>query len=202
MKADKLKKQQVLHLADQHGILRPRDLVRHGISPSYLARLYHRGYVEKIGRGLYTLPKREFGEDYSLAQASKQLPNGVICLLTALRFHKLTTQIPHEVWIAINSKARHPVNDTIRLRLVWLSGKVLTSGVDKHRVDGVEVRIFNPAKTVADCFKFRNKIGIDVAIEALRDCRSQKKCTIRELLKFARICRVEHVIKPYLEATA
>jgi len=126
----------------------------------------------------------------------------VVCLLTALRFHGLTTQSPHEVWLAIGSKTWLPQVDHPTLRFVRLSARALEAGVEEHSIEGVIVRVYNPAKTVADCFKYRNKIGLDVALEALRDCRRQRKCTNDELWHYAKICRVANVMRPYMEATA
>ena len=137
-----------------------------------------------------------------LAQASVRVPHGVVCLLSALRFHGLTTQNPAEVWMAIDRKARAPVERELPLRVVRFSGAALTAGVEVHRVDRVPVRIYGPAKTVADCFKYRRKIGVDVAIEALRDCLRTRRCTIDDLWRFAAVCRMQNVMHPYLEALA
>jgi len=156
--------------------------------------------VERVGRGLYRLARAETSEHITLAEAAKLVPNGVVCLLSALSFHGLTTQIPHEVWMAIDVKARRPKVAGVPLRIVRFSGKALTAGVEIHRIDGVPVKITCPAKTVADCFKYRNKIGLDVALEALRECRRQRKCSLEDLWHYAKICRVANVMKPYLEA--
>jgi len=128
------------------------------------------------------------------------MPSGIICLLSALRFHGLTTQSPYEIWMAIGHKARSPKKPGIPIRITRYSGKSLTSGVEQHKIEGVSIRVYNPAKTVADCFKFRNKIGLDVALEALRDCYRSRKCTMDELWKYAKICRVANIMKPYLES--
>jgi len=156
--------------------------------------------VERVGRGLYRLAQAETSEYITLAEAAKLVPNGVVCLLSALSFHGLTTQIPHEVWMAIDVKARRPKVAGVPLRIVRFSGKALTAGVEIHRIDGVPVKITCLAKTVADCFKYRNKIGLDVALEALRECRRQRKCSLEDLWHYAKICRVANVMKPYLEA--
>jgi len=129
-------------------------------------------------------------------------PNAVFCLLTALAFHRLTTEMPHEVWIALPLKARTPAIDTPPIRVVRLSERPLTGGIETHVEHGVPLRVFSPAKTVADCFKFRSKVGVDVAIAALRDGWRQKRFTIDELWRFARVCRVAAVMRPYLEALA
>jgi predicted transcriptional regulator of viral defense system len=140
------------------------------------------------------------GEHYSLAEAAKKVPKGVICLLSALNFHNLTTEIPFEVWMTIDVKAWMPKSDAIPLRIVRFSKEALTAGIEEHIVEGVKVRIYNPAKTVADCFKFRNKIGLDTALESLRECWRQKRCTIDQIWKYAGICRVANVMRPYLDS--
>ena len=152
--------------------------------------------------GLYTLPSAPAGEHHSLAEAAKRVPRGVVCLLSALRYHDLTTQSPFQVWMAIGEKDRRPKAEGQALRIVRYSPPTLQSGVDTHLIDGVRVSVFSPAKTVADCFKYRNKIGIDVAIEALRDCRERRLCPADELVRYARICRVWNVMRPYMEAVA
>jgi predicted transcriptional regulator of viral defense system len=182
------------------GIARTRDLEGGGVSRKQLQRLYERGEIERIGRGLYALPGTVLTEKHSLAEACRRVPNGVVCLLSALRFHELTTQNPFEVWMAIDQKAWRPRNTNPRLRLVHLSGRAFHEGVEKHDVGGVPVRVFSAAKTVADCFKFRNKIGIDVAVEALRDFTRRYRGGANDLARFARICRVQRVMQPYLDS--
>ncbi len=192
---------QVLQMLRRRGVLRPRDLEREGISRVYLSRLYRRGLVERIGRGLYRLPGGAISQHQTLVEVARRIPHGVVCLISALRFHELTTQSPHQVWIAIDRKSREPSKKDLPIRVVWFSGEALKSGVQTHHVDGIDLRVYNPAKTVVDCFKYRNKVGLDVAMEALRDCLKQRKCTIDELWHYARICRVSQVMRPYLEAT-
>lgn len=189
-------------LVRRTGIIRARELTREGVTREHLRRLLQRGQLQRIGVGLYSLPGADISEHRSLAEACSRVPRGVICLLSALRFHNLTTQNPFEVWMAIPHKAWRPKGEGVRLRLMHLSGHVLTSGVEEHRIEGVPVRVFNPAKTVADCFKFRNKIGLDVALEALRDYRRKHRSGMDELWRFAKVCRVTAVIRPYLEALA
>jgi predicted transcriptional regulator of viral defense system len=194
--------QRVLEIVEQAGVLRPRDLDAHGIPRIYLSRLCDRGLLQRVGRGLYVLPNADVSEHHTLAEAGKRVPRGVVCLLSALRFHGLTTQSPFEVWLAIGSKAWRPHVDYPRLRFVRFSARALEAGVEEHSIEGVHVHVYDPAKTVADCFKYRNKIGLDVALEALRDCRRQRKCTNDELWHYAKICRVANVMRPYMEATA
>jgi predicted transcriptional regulator of viral defense system len=139
---------------------------------------------------------------HTLVQVAKRVPGGVFCLLTALRFHELTTQAPSEVWIALPEKARKPRLDYPRLRVARFSGPALTEGIETHRLEGVEVRIYSAAKTVADCFKYRHKVGVDVAVEALRDFSRRHRGGATELARYARICRVSRVMQPYLDALA
>lgn len=192
----------VLDLAREKGVLRPRDLARADLPADYLWRLYRKEKLERVGRGLYTLPGADLTEHHTLAEAALRVPHGVICLLSALRFHDLTTQAPHEVWMAIDVKARRPKEEIIPLRIVRFSGEALTAGVEEHGVEGVSVKVYNPAKTVADCFKYRNKIGLDVAMEALRDCWRKRLATADELWRYAEVCRVARVMRPYLESLA
>lgn len=189
-----------MKLVKKHGILRPRDLDTHGIPREYLRQLYDLGKLERTGRGLYILANSEVTENHSLAQAAKRVPRGVISLLSALRFHELTTQLPYEVWVTIEVKAWTPKVDSPQMRFMRASGQAFSKGVQIHQIEGVPVRIYDPGKTVADCFKYRNKVGLDVAIEALRDCISQRKATMDRLLNYADICRVANVMRPYMEA--
>lgn len=196
------KSNQVLNIVRKSGILRARDLASQSIPRTYLKRLQERGLLVKETRGLYKLPDAEVTENHGLAEACKLVPHGVVCLLSALQFHKLTTQAPSEVWLALDRKARAPRERGQALRLVRMSGRALTEGVERHRIEGVTVKIYKPAKTVADCFKYRNKIGLDVALEALRDYRQKYRSGMDELYRFAKLCRVERVMRPYLEALA
>lgn len=194
--------QQVLDLLGRVGVLRPRDLPRYGIPHTYVSRLHRRGLLDRPERGLYTLPDADTTEHHTLAEAAKRVPNSVVCLLSALRFHNLTTQAPFEVWLAIDTKARRPRTTALPLRIIRASGQALSAGVEEHEVEGVPVRVYSPAKTVADCFKYRNTIGLDVALEALRDTWRQRRSTMDDLWRYARICRVANVMRPYLESLA
>ena len=194
------KRERILQLLSKTGVLRPRDLEEVGISGVYLNKLYAEGVLDRPSRGLYTLHDTEPSEHRTIAEASKRVPHGIICLLSALRYHDLTTQSPFEVWLAIDQKARLPNIDYPPLRIVRFSGDALSFGVQEYKVEGVKIRVYSPAKTVADCFKYRNKIGLDVAIEALRDCWQQKKATMDELWDAAKVCRMSKVMRPYLEA--
>jgi len=162
-----------------------------------------RGELKRIGHGLYALPgAKGRPEHQSLIEVAKRAPRAVACLLTALRFHELTTQAPFEIWIALPRGSWRPRRDYPPVRVMRFSGPALTEGVEKHKINGVEVRVYSVAKTVADCFKYRNKIGLDVALEALREARREKRVTSDDLWKYAKICRVAKVMLPYLEATA
>ena len=187
-------------LADEAGLLRPRDLAAYGIARIYLALAVQRGLLKKIGHGLYAKSEQPIMEYASLAEASKRVPRGVLCLLTALRFHEIGTQNPADVWIAIRSKDRKPTVEHLRLRVVRFSERAMRDGVEERRVGGVTIRVTNPARTVVDCFKFRNKIGSDVAIESLRECRRLRLASPAQLADFAKANRVFNVMRPYLEA--
>jgi predicted transcriptional regulator of viral defense system len=195
-------REQTLQLVRQLGIVRPADIEAHGIPRGQLYRLVRDGLVERQTRGIYVAGRHPITAEHTLAQVAKQVPGGVICLLTALRFHNLTTQNPAEVWIALPEKARKPRLDYPRLRVARFSGAALTEGIETHRVEGVGVRVYSAAKTVADCFKYRNKVGIDVAIDALRDFSRRHRGDATALARFARICSVTRVMQPYLDAIA
>jgi predicted transcriptional regulator of viral defense system len=194
------KLQKVIKLFRKRGVVRPKELERIGVSAVYLNKLYHDGILERPSRGLYTLKNANVSEHQTLVEASKRIPQGVVCLLSALQFHKITTQLPFEVWLAIDVKARRPEGDLPPLKICRFSKSALSYGIEKHKIDGSAVKIYSPAKTVADCFKYRNKIGIDVAIEALRAVWSKKKASMDDLHKASKVCRVANVMRPYLES--
>jgi predicted transcriptional regulator of viral defense system len=193
---------QALQVIRRLGIVRPTELEAHGIPRGQLYRLVRKGMVERQARGIYAASEHPVTAEHTLAQVAKQVPGGVLCLLTALRFHELTTQAPAAVWIALPERARKPKLAHPRLRVTRFSGSALTEGIETHRVEGVEVRIYSAAKTVADCFKYRNKVGIDVAVEALRDFSRRHRGGATDLARYARICRVSRVMQPYLDAIA
>ncbi|MGD1216497.1 MAG: type IV toxin-antitoxin system AbiEi family antitoxin domain-containing protein [Terriglobales bacterium] len=192
--------QRIMRYIGQHGMVRPRDIEAIGLPREYLIRLHRQGKLSRSGRGIYALPDANVTERHSYAEVAKRVPETVICLLSALAFHQITTQSPASVWIALRQGARRPALTSPSLRIVRLSGLSLTEGIENHQVEGVPVRVYSAAKTVADCFKFRNKIGLDVAIEALKDCLRQKKATVNEIYRYAKVCRVSNVIRPYMEA--
>jgi predicted transcriptional regulator of viral defense system len=190
----------VLALTRRRGVLRPRDLAARGLSREVLRRLVAEGRLERRARGLYVLTGTPAGAHETLAAAAARVPHGVVCLLSALRLHGLTTQDPAAVWLAVDRKARAPRAPELPLRIVRFSGAALTEGVEAHTFGGVRVRAYGAAKTVADCFKYRRKIGVDVAVEALRDYLRARAGTIDELWRYAAVCRVTNVMRPYLEA--
>ncbi|GAB1538291.1 type IV toxin-antitoxin system AbiEi family antitoxin domain-containing protein [Scytonema sp. NUACC21] len=199
---DMTKIQQVLDLAREVGAIRAKDVEARGIHREYLKRLEQKGLLIRSARGVYTFAHAEITESHSLVEAIERVPHGVICLLSALSFYELTTQAPFEVWLAIGQKARTPKDELLPLRVVHMSGKALESGIEEHEIEGIRVPIYSLAKTVADCFKFRNKIGLDVALEALRECWKERRCTIDEIWHYAKICRVQNVMRPYLDSLA
>ncbi len=190
--------EQIAQLARRAGIFRSRDLG--GIPRQYLHLAEEQGKVTRVARGLYMASDADVTENHDLAVAAKRISHGVVCLLSALRFHELTTQMPFEVWLAIEPKARLPKTDYPPLRIVRFSRMALSYGATPHIIEGVTVRITTPAKTVADCFKYRNKFGLDVALEALRDSFRQRKATLDEIWEAAKVCRVANVIRPYMES--
>lgn len=192
--------QQVLALARKQPLLRARDVAAQGLSTVTLTRLVATGQLERMARGVYSLPQRAISAHRSLAEVAIRVPRGVVCLLSALRVHEIGTQAPFEVWLAIPQTVPTPRLRQPALRVVRMSGPALSEGVEQVKVDGVSVPVFNPAKTVADCFKYRNKIGLDVALEALSEAWRARRVTMDELWHYATIDRVHNVMRPYLEA--
>jgi len=199
MKHASTKTDALKQLARRQLIIRPRDLDELQIPRNYLGRFVALGLLRKLQRGLYSSPESNISEHHSLIEVGRKVPKAVICLLSALRFHELTTQTPREVWIAVDVKSWKPTLSYPPIRLVRFSGKALRFGIREHRMEGTVLRVFTPAKTVADCFKFRNKIGLDVALEALRETYRKRKATTDELWAAAKVCRVTRVIRPYME---
>ena len=194
---------ELLDLVQRKHTIRPRDLERAGIPRNYLGRLVGTGKLRKLGRGLYTTNTAAPSEHATLLEVNHLVPNAVICLLSALRFHEIGTQMPSEVWIAVDVKAWHAwhsIPGYPRVRIVRFSGEAIRFGVQESRIGERTIRVFSPAKTVADCFKFRNKIGTDVAIEALKESYRGKKASIDELWEAAKVCRVTNVMRPYMES--
>lgn len=193
-------KERALALAGTRGVFRARDFTAAGIARTYIQRLCNEGLLVRVGRGLYEVADADIEAEHSLLEVSRAMPHGVVCLPSALRFHGLTTQIPHKVWMTIGPGKWVPRKPPVKLSIIRATGAALSEGVERHKVEGIEVPIYSAAKTVADCFKHRRKMGIDVAIEALRDCLRERKSTVSELWKYAGVCRVRNVMRPYLEA--
>jgi predicted transcriptional regulator of viral defense system len=189
-------------VARRKGVARAKDFDAAGVPRVYLRRLRDEGVFISPARGFYQLADAELSAAHSLAEAAEAAPKGVIALISALQFHGLTTQTPHEVWMLQPSKAWTPKNPPVALRIVRASGQALTSGVERHIIDGVSVPITVPAKTIADCFKYRSKVGLDIALEALRDALRKKRATADEIWRYALIDRVGNVMRPYLEGAA
>lgn len=192
-------REQLLRLARRRGSLTTRDVVAAGIHRQTLSRLVREGELERVTRGQYRVPAMPMTEHHGLAMVAAAVPQGVVCLLSALGFHGIGTQLPSEVWLAIDRRARRPALRYPPLRVVRFTGEALTKGIETHRVEGQSVRVYTLAKTVADCFKYRNKIGLEVAIEALREAWRERRITMDEMDRYARICRVERVMRPYIE---
>jgi predicted transcriptional regulator of viral defense system len=190
----------ILQFARKKPLFRLSEATAAGVHPEAVRRLTREGQLTRVGRGLYALPALEPTEFRTLAEVAKRVPKGVFCLLTALRFHGLGTQNPREVWVAVDRRAGMPRIDFVPVRAVRLSGAALSGGIDDHDVDGVRVRVTNPARTVVDCFRFRNKIGVDVAVEALRDYRRLRKGTVDALWRHAERLRLTKVMRPYWDS--
>ncbi|TWO70036.1 transcriptional regulator [Caenimonas sedimenti] len=198
--AHRTHEQSLLRLARRRPLLRSRDVMAASIPTSVLSRLVTAGKLKRVGRGVYSLPNQPITEHQSLAEVALRVPQGVVCLVSALRFHGIGTQAPFEVWLAIPKNLPVPRIDQPSLRPVRMSGTALAEGIERHVIEGVPVQVFNVAKTVADCFKYRNKIGIDVALEALREGWAQRKFRMDDLWHYATVDRVSNVIRPYLES--
>ena len=190
----------IMKMARKTGVVRAREIRKAGLHPEYLRKLVKSGQLIRTGRGLYVLADGDFTEHHNLAEACKRVPHGIICLLSALSYHEIGTQNPHQIWMAIDRAMRKPKVDYPPIRVFRFSGPSLKEGIEEKKIEGVSVRVYNPPKTVADCFKYRNKVGIDVAIEALKECWRSRRSTIDELVHFAEICRVRNIMHPYMEA--
>ncbi len=190
----------VLDLTRRRGLLRASDLAEIDVPRVVLTRLTRAGELERVGRGLYRVPGKQGSEHETLAAVSARVPKAVFCLLTALQFHELTTQLPREVWIAMPHGSHLPRIDYPPLKMVQSTEPAYRAGVETVVRDGVSLRVYSVAKTVADCFKHRHKIGLDVALEALRDALARRKASVDEIWRYAKVCRVANVMRPYLES--
>jgi len=190
----------VNRLLKQRKIVRTEELSSAGVHRETIHRMVKAGDIVKLARGLYSFPDYQPTENYSLIEAQKLVAKGVVCLLSALSYHGIGTQNPPEIWMAIPRKTRPPKIDNSPVKIVKFSGEGYQNGIEKHIIENNEIKIYNIPKTIADCFKFRNKLGIDVAIEALKDVMLNKRTTFDELLKYSEICRVRKIITPYMES--
>jgi len=196
----KSKEQAVVDLAKQLGTIRIKDLLERDIHPEFARRLVSKGFLVRLGRGLYVLADSEITEFHDFAIIGKRIPRGVICLTSALRYHDIGTQLPRKIWLALKEGSAQPRLSYPPVSIVRISGACFSEGIDEQEIEGIAVKIYNPAKTVADCFKFRNRIGLEAAIEAARECLRGQKTSSDEIYYYAKICRVWNVMKPYLEA--
>lgn len=189
----------ILKLARSQGMLRAQDLTSRGLPASYLWHLERAGLLKRLDRGLYALASLPFSEHLSELEVAKRVPDGVLCLFSALQFHDLTLEYAHEVWLAIRPGRHHIRINHVKVRYVHLSGQSLSEGVECHRIDGMELKVYSAAKTVADCFKFRHLVGMDVAMQALKQGLAERRFSPSELDHFARMNRVSRVMQPYVE---
>jgi len=194
----KTTKDKILDVAGKQSVFRAGDIPGVRKPQTQLCRMVADGELIRVGRGLYSLPDAEVGENHSLVEAVKLYHGGVICLISALYFHRIGTQLPYETWIMRQNRNVAPLKGS-PVRFVYCTGEAFSFGVEKHMIEGTEVSIYSPAKTVADCFKYRNKIGLDVALEALREGWMAKRFTMNELYAAVKVCRVQKIIQPYME---
>jgi predicted transcriptional regulator of viral defense system len=189
----------ILELAQRQRLLSAADVRAHGWSPQLLVKLEQGGKLQRISRGLYSLPDSPMSEYQSLIEVCRRVPKAVVCLLSALQFHEIGTQLPFEVWIALPEATQTPALDNPVLRIARLRGEAYSEGIETVVEHGSAIRVYSVAKTITDCFKFRHKVGLDVALEALKDAWRQRKLDMNQVTHFARINRVEKVMQPYLE---
>lgn len=195
-------RQQVISYVKTKSMVSPSDVESQGLPRAYLYQLARDGVIEHVGRGVYQWPEMKPDIHSALAEVAKRVPNGVVSLLSALSFYELTSQNPFEVWMALETKSWKPKLDYPPTRFIFMSENSIKAGVEIHEINGVEVKVFSPEKTVADCFKYRNKVGLDVALEALKEGLRRKLFSVDELMRHAKTCRVSRVIQPYVESLA
>ena len=183
------------------GTFRVSDAMKAGFHPRTIYNMKDKGLIVRLSRGMYRFADLPAMSNPDLAIIAMKIPKGVICLISALSYHEITTEIPHEVYLALPRSTEPPRLDYPPLRVFWFGRHAFEEGIEQHDVDGVLIRVYSPEKTLADCFKYRNKIGIDVALEALKNYRRKKQFNVDELMYYAKVCRVERVMRPYVEAT-
>lgn len=196
-----MKKDPIKIFRNAGGQLRMSEAIRLGMTRYMLYSLKEKGIIEQISRGLYRLAELPPLTSPDLVSVSMRFPIAVICLVSALSFHEITTQIPHEINVAVPVKARVPTSDFPPVKAFHFSDATYNAGIEEYLIDGVKIKVYSPEKTIADCFKFRNKLGIDIVLEALKLYRARKEINYKKMLEFAKICRIEKVIMPYLEAS-
>jgi predicted transcriptional regulator of viral defense system len=202
MSAPTAQRDRALSLLRSRGSVRLKDFAAAGVGPETMSRMVRDGIVVRPARGLYQLAKAPATAHHMLAEATVLVPKGVVCLTSALQFHELTLQMPSAIWMAIDRTAWKPTIDYPAIRFVRFSGAALTEGVERHQIEGVSVPVYNPAKTIVDCFRYRAKIGLDTALEGLREGLREKRCTPDQLWRYAKSARIWTVIRPYVEAVA
>ncbi|MBI4968199.1 MAG: type IV toxin-antitoxin system AbiEi family antitoxin domain-containing protein [Rhodospirillales bacterium] len=192
--------ERALDIISKGGMVRLREIKGAGIPEVVVARLAKAGRIVRLARGLYQMPDADLHAGHTLAEVAKIVPKGVVCLISALAYHELTLQMPPFVWVAIEGHTRQPCHSYPPMRFVRFSERALSEGVEQHLIEGVHVRITSPARTIVDCFRFRNKIGVDIAVSAMREALRKRRCTSDEIARHARSLRIANVVRPYLEA--
>lgn len=193
-------RERLIELFESSPVLKAGAIVSHGIDRKTIQRMVQAGEIQRIGRGLYSRSDYEVDSYHSYVEAQLLVETGVVCLLSALAFHEIGTQTPRHVWLAVSRPSRIPKTEGVPVKIVTFSEPAFSAGIEKHQIEGVQVNVYSPAKTVADCFKYRNRLGTDVAIEALREAVREMNVSPDELLRFAEICRVRSVMVPYIES--
>jgi len=192
-------KEKIISLIKKRGLIKAKDLKSLNVSRNYLYKLTNEGILTRVSKGVYTLPEITYTEKKTFAEVTKKVPKAVICLISSLVFHNVTTQISNQIWIMLPTGSWNPKIKDLSLNVTYTKDDLYKKGIEKHTVNGVEIKVYNLAKTVVDCFKHRNKIGLDVAIEALQEIVKNKKCDLNEILTYAKINRVYKIMRPYLE---
>lgn len=187
-------------LLSQGGTFRVREAMRAGVHPRTLYAMRDKGLIERLGRGVYRIAGMSALGNPDLATVAMKIPKGVICLISALSYHEMTTEIPHQIYLALPRGSEPPRLDYPPLRIFWFSGPAFEEGIEHHDIDGIHIKVYSPEKTIADCFKYRNKIGLDVVLEALKFYRQAKHFKVDELMRYAKVCRVDKIMRPYVEA--
>ncbi|HQO08755.1 MAG TPA: type IV toxin-antitoxin system AbiEi family antitoxin domain-containing protein [Clostridiales bacterium] len=195
-----VKEKKIIDLIKKKGVVRAKEAEVAGTERIYLTRMVTKGLIVRVARGLYGLPGADFKGYDSYVEVAKKVPSGVICLISALSFHNVTTQISGKIHIAVQNNTWKPQIDSVDVKYYSFFGDSYSYGIEEHKIKNVVIKVYSPAKTVADCFKFRNKIGIDVAVEALKEIIRGKKASIAEIYEAAKVCSVNKVIQPYMES--